>query len=496
MSKIVRVAKRRNRPSAVVIPFEQEKSSPNTKSSAAQSIASSGDDKENDRTSANRIATRHSQRLAKVQQRSEQGQESDSEGSDPSSSSSSSSQEEGVFEVESILDRRERRGKVEYKIKWRKVDEITWEPKANLVGCPRLLRAFEEERKTSSSKSAVCTDKRSGGGPKRRGRPRKQRESDDDDASQNEDKPDATKEEDEEQGVKHKYGVKTEQGHRPENQDAYLITTIDSAEPFHMFGVLDGHGDKGRFASERGVEILRELVATSYESLKADKATQVEQKDDMELIQRALKQALSKADNELKADGEACGEEYGTTAVVCVQKGEHLIIANVGDSKAILFREAALGASSREKIKEVICTIEHKASCRKEAQRVGQEKGRIGKNMMVHPSEEEPKQSGLAMTRALGHVTLSKYGVISQPDFYSASLRDKDMLVLACDGLWDVLNTREVTRLVASYVKEGKDPQTIAAALVERAERKWIQGLGKGRVADNITVIVVLFAVA
>ncbi len=180
-----------------------------------------------------------------MQHRSEQGQESDSEGSDPSSSSSSSSEEEGVFEVESILDRRERRGKVEYKIKWRKIDEITWEPKANLAGCPRLLRAFEEERKASSS-----TDKRSGGGPKRRGRPRKQKESDDDDASQNEDEHDATQEEDEEQGVKHKYGVKTEQGHRPENQDAYLITTIDRAEHFHMFGVLDGHGDKGRFASE------------------------------------------------------------------------------------------------------------------------------------------------------------------------------------------------------------------------------------------------------
>jgi hypothetical protein len=62
MSKIVRVAKRRNRPSTVVIPFEQEKASPNTKSSAAQSVASSSDDKENDRTSANRIATRHSLR--------------------------------------------------------------------------------------------------------------------------------------------------------------------------------------------------------------------------------------------------------------------------------------------------------------------------------------------------------------------------------------------------------------------------------------------------
>jgi hypothetical protein len=40
---------------------------------------------------------------------------------------------------------------------------------------------------------------------------------------------------------------------------------------------------------------------------------------------------------------------YGTTAVVCVQKGELLIIANVGDSKAILFRETALGASSLKK---------------------------------------------------------------------------------------------------------------------------------------------------
>jgi serine/threonine protein phosphatase PrpC len=42
-------------------------------------------------------------------------------------------------------------------------------------------------------------------------------------------------------------------------------------------------------------------------------------------------------------------QEYGTTAVVCVQKGELLMIANVGDSKAILFRETAQVASSLKK---------------------------------------------------------------------------------------------------------------------------------------------------
>jgi hypothetical protein len=50
--------------------------------------------------------------------------------------------------------------------------------------------------------------------------------------------------------MKPMYGVATEKGHRLQNQDAYLIAMTGGEEPFHMFGVLDGHGDKGRFASE------------------------------------------------------------------------------------------------------------------------------------------------------------------------------------------------------------------------------------------------------
>jgi hypothetical protein len=36
----------------------------------------------------------------------------------------------------------------------------------------------------------------------------------------------------------------------------------------------------------------------------------------------------------------------------------------------------------------VICTTEHKASCPEEAKRVKQEKGRIGKNLMVNQAQE------------------------------------------------------------------------------------------------------------
>ena len=47
------------------------------------------------------------------------------------------------------------------------------------------------------------------------------------------------------------------------------------------------------------------------------------------------------------------------------------------------------------------------------------------------PIEEiRRKKLGLATSRSLGHVILSKYGVSSQPEFFTADLEDGDKLVL------------------------------------------------------------------
>merc|ERR1712018_46240 len=67
------------------------------------------------------------------------------------------------FTVEKILDKRVRNGKNEYLISWKGFgpEENTWEPKQNL-GCPDLLKAFEESLKAKKDKKRKSKGRRFG----------------------------------------------------------------------------------------------------------------------------------------------------------------------------------------------------------------------------------------------------------------------------------------------------------------------------------------------
>ena len=60
---------------------------------------------------------------------------------------------------------------------------------------------------------------------------------------------------------------------------------------------------------------------------------------------------------------------------------------------------------------------------------------------------------------------------------------DEDFLVLACDGLWDVVKPGEAVDLVVQHVAEGGDRSSVAKLLVDSAK--------SGGSNDNISVVVV-----
>ncbi|KAL9253697.1 putative protein phosphatase 2C 65 [Drosera capensis] len=102
------------------------------------------------------------------------------------------------------------------------------------------------------------------------------------------------------------------------------------------------------------------------------------------------------------------------------------------------------------------------------------------------PDEDTP---GLAMTRAFGDLCLKDYGLISVPQLFYRKLTTRDeFIVLATDGVWDVLTNLEVVRIVASARKRSM----AAKLLVAHAVRAWKSRFPSSRI-DDMAVVCLFF---
>ncbi|CCH45591.1 hypothetical protein BN7_5174 [Wickerhamomyces ciferrii] len=139
-----------------------------------------------------------------------------------------------------------------------------------------------------------------------------------------------------------------------------------------------------------------------------------------------------------------------------------LYTANVGDSRIILFRNK----------KAIRLTYDHKASDQYEINRIEKNGGVIMKSRV---------NGMLAVTRSLGDVFFKDL-VIGNPYTTSVELNSEtdDFIIIACDGLWDVISDQQACELIQNCVD---DPTKAAKKLVKYALNKLT--------ADNITVMVI-----
>lgn len=115
---------------------------------------------------------------------------------------------------------------------------------------------------------------------------------------------------------------------------------------------------------------------------------------------------------------------------------------------------------------------------------------------------------GLAMTRSIGDSLASEAGVINTPTIQSHELDDVEdqFLVIATDGIWDMMDVYEVTNYVQTYrshcIKEtetySEEPwchnSCIAQLLCEEARLRWLKVIeAEGVVVDDICCVVVEF---
>ena len=127
------------------------------------------------------------------------------------------------------------------------------------------------------------------------------------------------------------------------------------------------------------------------------------------------------------------GPQAGSTCVVAVVRGDKLVVANAGDSRAVLSRRGVAVEMSRD----------HKPMDDDERARIVKAGGFV---------QEGRVNGSLARSRAIGDLEY-KQGkslppqdqiVTAYPELMEQTLREGDeFLVLACDGIWDVLSSQQ-----------------------------------------------------
>jgi len=295
----------------------------------------------------------------------------------------------------------------------------------------------------------------------------------------------------------------TQQGKKGANQDAMTVwENFSGAKDTFFCAVFDGHGPSGHKVARYIRDVLPAKISMLYNKSNvrgkngggfAEKNANAEGKigSDHPFLS-SWKDKIIKSFQEMdeELEGEASIESYcsGTTSVAILRKGEHLIISNLGDSRAVLCTR-----DDKDQLISEQLTVDMKPNLPREMERIKSCQGRVlamDKEPNVYriwmPDEDCP---GLAMARAFGDFCLKDFGLISTPEVTYRKLTQRDeFVVLATDGIWDVLSNSEVVRIVASAKKRS----LAAKLLVDQAVRAWRYKYPSAKI-DDCAVICLFF---
>ncbi|KAI5616865.1 protein phosphatase 1K, mitochondrial, partial [Silurus asotus] len=250
-----------------------------------------------------------------------------------------------------------------------------------------------------------------------------------------------------------KVGCSSHIGQRKENEDRYQVSQMTS--DILYFAVFDGHAgaQAADFCHKYMEQHIKELVA---------------KEDNLEVI---LTNAFLNVDKALARHLHFCADgSAGTTATVALLRdGIELVVASVGDSRAMLCRKG----------KALKLTVDHTPERKDEKERIRKCGGFVTWNSLGQPNVN----GRLAMTRSIGDFDLKNSGVIAEPETKRISLHHAHdaFLALTTDGINFIMNSQEI----CDVINQCNDPKEAAQRLSEQAIQYGAE--------DNSTIIVVPF---
>ena len=284
------------------------------------------------------------------------------------------------------------------------------------------------------------------------------------------------------------YAYNTNEGNiRDYNEDTITATKIfldsrDRSNSFYFFAVYDGHGGDGCSLF---------LKNNLHKNIK-------------EMSIKGLKNAIDETEKDfLENIAVVNGKLYdlsGSCAVMALIKNRKCIIANIGDSRCVLYKNKRVVYSTRD----------HKPNSTFERRRIESAGGEVYQTQSVIPLYQNGKlieipwrvlPGGLSVSRTFGDIESkdSKYGgkkdvVAALPEIVEFELNDDyNFMVIGCDGIFDVLSNNDILQCIQIVLKINKNKNKKINELCGDFATMIIKSALAKESFDNVSCIVVLF---
>ncbi|GAX24050.1 protein phosphatase 1B [Fistulifera solaris] len=252
-----------------------------------------------------------------------------------------------------------------------------------------------------------------------------------------------------------------------------------------LFGVFDGHG--GDFTSQFLAANFMGIFSRQEELMEYLDLPETGDKsrgdvNGLELLQAALTNTFFELDEQLRplqeerTEGLRNGtlqvsvlnhddfssptkhnkeEKSGSTAVIVLVTPSHILCANTGDSRAILRRSG----------QTLPLSMDHKPSELPERLRIHEWSGFVkGKRVNGDLSVSRAfgdfvyKDNGDPLGQYTSRRLASQQKVIVTPDFmvYPRNDAQDEFILLACDGVWDVVSNQQLSEFVCRMIADGE----------------------------------------
>jgi len=272
-----------------------------------------------------------------------------------------------------------------------------------------------------------------------------------------------------------RFALSSMQGWRVEMEDAHCATIglPGALRDWSFFAVFDGHA--GARVSALCAEKLLESILTNDDFCGKCENGKEPSRDQVE---SGMRTGFLRLDEQLRSLPEmVAGEDKsGSTAICALISPQHIFLANCGDSRAVLSRNGHVELN----------TFDHKPTNPLEKERIQN----AGGSVMI-----QRVNGSLAVSRALGDFEYKNVPdrgpceqlVSPEPDVFigERNRATDEFLILACDGIWDVMSNEELCDFVRDRMQISDDLEAICNCVVDTC-------LSKGS-RDNMSIVIAAF---